>query len=95
MTKQYVSIPPRKILLISSGIYDDYSISGIYRTLKEIHPDKIMKEWLDTHPEQQQRHYFKSREAIAHLLTNKFLAELPHFEWHTDDYGTPDEGWSK
>lgn len=85
------NIPQGIFLLISQGEYSDYGISGLFKTLKEIDPNLMIRGWLEANPDQKDQYSFDHYAFVSWLVSIDFLEEVTHWTWHTNNYSSSNE----
>lgn len=75
-----------EIVLVSSGEYSDYCVSGVFKVLKEIDPNLFLQGWLTAHPEQKEEYAFHYMNFVDWLVELEFLLEIKIVEWLVASY---------
>jgi hypothetical protein len=80
-------IPAGKILMLSSGEYSDYSVMGVFRTLKPITQDvySAMRDACFSASPGYDR--YEVGKAAPWLIVNGYVEEVEHEELYLGDYG--------
>lgn len=89
--KHMNNITQGKLLLVSSGEYSSYNIAGVYRVLKEIDPNLMIRGWLEAHPEQKERYHFREDDFINWVEDIGFLEKIETSEWYLTGYSSSNE----
>jgi hypothetical protein len=84
--KVATTIPAGAIFTITTGAYSDYSISGVFKAIKDIDPDALVAQWLAKAPEQAEPYGFNETQFLAWLTREGILTSVPSFEWHLYDF---------
>ena len=90
-TKIETIIPAGAYLTVSTGEYSDYSVSGVFRALKNIDADALRAQWLKDHPDNIEHYRFDEDAFLAWVAKEGFLEPVPSFEWHLCDYSRASE----
>ena len=88
---QMQNIPEGSLVRVSSGSYSDYTVDGVYRALKEIDPNLMIRGWLEAHPEQSEKYDFEYYHFLEWLVETGFLRPVDSIEWHLCDYSDSEE----
>lgn len=83
-------IPAGSLLTITTGIYSDYSVHGVFKALQDIDANALRAEWLVLHPEQAQDYSFNEDAFLGWLARRNFIEALDCFEFHLSDYSRAD-----
>lgn len=75
-----------EIILISSGEYSDYSISGLLRALKAINTSEVRNDYINLHPEQTVGYSFNEEMFIEYLKELGLVEVIPFKEWYLSSY---------
>ena len=86
-----VPIPKGKLLTVSSGIYSDYTVHGIFRATKEIDLEVLRAAYLERNPEQAERYMFREEQFLNELTRDGFLEPLESWEMYLGEYSTAEE----
>jgi hypothetical protein len=81
-------IPAGAIFTVTSGEYSDYYIVGVFRALREIEPNILLKQWLTNHPEQQEDYNFEEKEFLAWITQNGYLEVVDCYNWKLESYSS-------
>jgi hypothetical protein len=77
-----------QMVLFTSGSYSDYSVHILVRCRYQCDTKKLIKEYLDTRPEQKVDYGFKVDQYIAWLTCEDApFVEIEHQEYHMADNG--------
>jgi len=91
--KKMMTIPKGSLLTITSGVYSDYSVRGVFRALKDIDGDALRGVWLRNHPEQAEEYRFKEDDFLAWLAREGYIEDVPSWEFHLSSYSSSSEMW--
>lgn len=89
--KTMATIPAGHMFTVTTGVYSDYNVQGVFRALRDIEPDKLCAEWFDKHPEQNGDDPFREMEFLAQAFRDGFFEPIAAFEWHLCDYSDINE----
>jgi len=78
------------LFTVSSGEYSDYFIRGVFRALRDIDPEALLREWLKDHPDQAERYSFKDIDFLAWAFRLGAFETVPAFDWHLGSYSSAD-----
>jgi hypothetical protein len=79
-----IPIPKGAIFTITTGVYSDYSVHGVFRAKEDIDVETLRDLWIVAHPDQQEDYYFNEIEFLASL--SGILEPIDAFEWHLSNY---------
>ena len=74
------------IILLSSGEYSDYSITGLAKATQDIDPNSLKDEYVSLYPDQMGNYSFSESKFIEFLKEKKLLEGLPFTEWYLSSY---------
>src|SRR5271156_2715900 len=80
-----VPIPAGALLTITTGIYSDYNISGVFRARVEIDTDELLSNWFGAHPIQSSGYRFDDVEFLASI--SHMLEPVECYEFHLSNDG--------
>ena len=90
-TKIETIIPAGAYFTVSTGVYSDYYVSGIFRALKDIDANVLRSQWLKDHPDNVAGYRFDEIAFLAWVVREGLLEPVPSFEWHLCDYSRASE----
>ena len=80
-------IPKNTLVLITSGVYSDYTLMTIAKAKREIDIYALRDEWIALHPEQAKTYSFSRFKFLDWICNNKKLfKELSYMEFHLTSY---------
>lgn len=79
-------IPKGSLLTITTGVYSDYTMQGVFRALDDIDANKLRADYLIKYPRQGDSYCFSSTQFLAEI--SHLLDPINCFEFHLDNYGT-------
>lgn len=85
--KRATPIAAGSLFVITTGEYSDYTISGVFRALKEIDTEQLLAEWFETNPKQKGLGYFHESEFLAHLTRLGLFETVESREFHFGSHG--------
>ena len=101
VVKQQTIIPVGAIFTVSTGVYSDYSVHGVFRALQDIDPKKLADDWLEKHPDEAENYCFNGSKFLGEAFRAGLFEHMSSFEWHLCDYSkisemdvTPPAEWS-
>lgn len=68
-------IPAGMLFAVTTGEYSDYTVWGVFRALREIDTERLLRLWVNLNPEQANEYDFEIYEFLAYLVRNEY-AEL-------------------
>jgi hypothetical protein len=86
-----VPIPAGAVFTISTGCYSDYSVSGVFRAVRDIDTETLKEEWLKKYPAQRERYHFDDCAFLADVFRRGLFEPVSRWEWHLTDYSDADE----
>lgn len=89
--KELVPIPKGSLITVTSGMYSDYTIDGIFKAVELLDPKQLLEEWLILHPEEREYYGFNDYKFIAWLHIRNLIEPVECYEWHLEDYSNPEE----
>lgn len=91
MDKCAVPIPAGMVFTVTTGVYSDYFVRGVFRAKAEIDTSALMAEWLCDHPKQTQAYSFSEDEFLGWVCRKGLIEPIDSFEWHLSDYGCAED----
>lgn len=91
MDKRSAIIPKGMLFTITRGVYSDLENLGVFRALKDIDADVLLKKWFEDNPEQSKDYGFKDTKFLAQMVKDGVLEDVPSMEFHLHDYGCSGE----
>ncbi len=79
------------LLLLESGEYSDYSVTGFFVVLKTFTPHEELEAYLVEHPKEKDDYTFDADAFLAGLLAKGLLLEITHGVIHLCDYSRASE----
>ena len=89
--KKLLLIPAGTVFTISTGVYSDYIIQGVFRALKLIDANQLKVSWVEAHPDQTGHYDFNESSFIGMLAKEGYMEDIPSMEFHICDYGDVEE----
>lgn len=84
---QTVKIPKGSLICVTSGDYSDYQLEFVAKAKRSFTMAGAEKEWAQQHPDFS---WYRPAEFLKWLVVESgLLKEIPHVEWHIEDYGEP------
>lgn len=86
-----VIIPAGSLLTVTTGVYSDYCVRGVFRATANIDASALRDAWLKEHPEQDGEYTFREAEFLGWAARQGLIEPLDCFEWHLSDYSRASE----
>jgi len=83
-------IPAGSLLTVTTGVYSDYSVHGVFKALQDIDANILRAQWFVLHPEQAEGYRFDEDAFLGWLARLNFIEALDCFEFHMSDYSRAD-----
>ncbi len=84
-------IPTGALFTVSTGVYSDYTVHGVFRALRDIDTAALLQAWLEAHPRQKKSYAFEDSDFLADAYRHGYFEPVVSREWHLEDYGSSDE----
>ena len=85
------TIKAGETVIVTSGVYSDYRVMGMFRCLKDFSPDEEMIKYTRPSAFKKDRDFFEDTKCLAGLCSDRILEEVQHMELHLGDYGDLEE----
>lgn len=80
-----------RLLLVDSGAYSSYGVTGFFVVLQDFDPLEKRDEFVAANPEQRAGYQFEGGEFLAFLIKQGLVLEIPYDNLFLSDYGDADE----
>lgn len=78
-------IPKNALFTISTGIYSEYYVLGIFRAIETIELNSIREKYFAAYPRQNEAYNLNAHLFIAWLIRNNIIEPVDCFELHLSD----------
>ena len=87
--KKAIAIPKGAAFTVTSGIYSDYFVQGVFRALVEIDAEALRDQWIKDHPEQAADYRFREGDFLASI--SSMMEPIECWELHLGNYSRASE----
>jgi hypothetical protein len=84
-------IPAGSLVIMTSGVHEDYGIHGVFRAKSEIDAGRLRDEWISQHPEQARRYSFRHDQFIRWLAHRGIIEAEACHQWRLCIWGDAQE----
>lgn len=86
-------IPAGMHFTVSTGVYSDYCITGVFVAKVDIDTVALLTEWLAANPDKESEHgyNFDDDAFFAAMAARGLFEPVASMEWHLTDYGRSSE----
>jgi hypothetical protein len=84
-------IPSGSLFTMTTGVYSDYTVHGVFKALKDINIEELKSKWAYDHPEELNSYNFKEFKFFGSLFKDKYFECVDSVELHLGDYSRIEE----